>query len=209
MKFWKTTVQLLTLSTVALLALVAASPAAAETTLCKAAENPCGATNRIGIGAEYHAALKPGTAFVKEAGSGIMRSECKQVEFAGLLEQAVTPSGKLTTLKFGECTSSGYAVLKGGQMQFHWTIEHNGRIAWKGFEIGIGTSGTGGESGSNCVYGGEVGEGMVLKGGSRATLAMSITVPRISGSLLTCPATQVWKAEFEFTAPNPLYVSSS
>jgi hypothetical protein len=180
----------------ALMALIGAGAAQAETTLCKVTEDNCSAANRYGVGTVI-TATSTEPAVLK---AGFSTITCNKSTVIGTIETATTPSGKNSTLSFSECGSATVTTLKPGSLQLHWDAEHNGNLTTSGVEVQVT------DIGVTCVYGGEVKSGLTLTGGNPATLdAVEASIPKVSGGFL-CGNPSKWTAHYKIS-PTPLYVS--
>jgi hypothetical protein len=198
--------------TAALLAFVGVGTAAAseaETTLCKAEEGTsaaptCSEANMVTNGTVISAHLKSGNIWKLQAGPAVV--ECSASEVEGKQEQTVTSKGAITLSSDYDCaTAQDATTVKLGTFQIHWKNEPgrhgNWTIGGMEFELHIGST--------VCKYGGSITSGITVNSSasatSAATLVANANVPRISGALCNNPAK--WEAEYEVTAPKPLYVA--
>ena len=193
-------------------AVLAVAGTASATVLCKVASaTSCGALNQYAAGTEINSHLRSGEWAVMEApGTGPeWVSHCTESTWkmkttsAGGTGVAVTAATE--AFSFGLCsTGPTPVVLKKPAIVFNWLSGANGSITEEGIEI------TADWFGLSCVYGASkpqtVGQ---LTGGKPATILLNMTLGLIKGISGVCPATTVWKATYEVTAPNPLYVTAS
>jgi hypothetical protein len=181
----------------ALMALIGAGAAQAETTLCKVTEDACSTANMYPVGTAI-AATATEPAVLK---AGFATITCNKSTVAGKTETTTTPEGKNSTLSFSECGSATVTTLNPGKLQIHWDAEHNGNLTTSGVEVKVEVLGV------SCVYGGEVKSGLTLTGGNPATLdAVEANIPKVSGGIL-CGNPAKWTAHYEITSPKPLFVS--
>jgi hypothetical protein len=187
------------LAAAALLILVSADTASAETTLCKTTESPCAAGNSYGLGTELNSSLATGTESVFTASGGFPQVKCSQSEIRTKIEQTTTPSGNNSTLWFGGCNNT-VTVWLNGWSTIHHDAGHNGNVTFAGYELEIVASGL------HCLYSGPVNSGMTLTGGSPATI--SVTASLVLKSGIFCPSSITWHAAYTVASPKPLYVST-
>lgn len=132
--------------------------------------------------------------------------ECKKSATKGETgtEEANELTGPEGTLTFEECNCE-VKVLKAGTVSTEW-IEgtNNGTQRSTGSESTTTCSTIFGSV--HCIYVTEKTDLGTLTGGSPAKVDANATIPRLTTNGL-CAEKSQWKAEYEVTAPKPLYVS--
>jgi cytoskeletal protein CcmA (bactofilin family) len=152
-------------------------------------------------GTEVKAELESGTESVLTAAGGLGQISCKASTLSGTIEALETPHGSISSLTFGECSST-VEVLKAGELEVHWDAEHNGQITIKGFEVRVKAGGL------TCTFGGNLSEAfLTLFSGNPATVAATPALQLKSGE--SCPSSAFWHATYRLTAPQPLYVAKA
>jgi hypothetical protein len=183
----------------ALAASLGAGGAAAETTLCKANESPCGGGNGYGAGTTLKATT--GTVGLgSTGGSQNFTTSCASSTLEATLETATTPKGKISTLSWSEC-SYPIVVTSKGSLEIHHETEGNGQVTVSGVSLEVKNTLWG-----TCVYGGTI-EGMKLTGGNPARLDVFDYFERQGGSLF-CPPQLMWLYEYEVQQPKPVYATA-
>jgi hypothetical protein len=187
----------------ALMAFVGAGTASAETTACKATEDPCAAGNAYGVGTKVvaHNELEPA---VLTAAGGFVEIVCQKSTIDGEITRATTPTGGPTAaggagLTFEECNNT-VEVLEDPRLTIHHDGEHNGLIKVESFKVRVKASGL------TCTFGGEVNSGITLTGGTSPTVDATATINLKEGFF--CPSTAVWHAKYALTEPKPLYITT-
>jgi hypothetical protein len=193
-------------------AVLAVAGTASATVLCKVTSaSSCGAGNQYGTGTEINGHLISGNWAVMEApGTGPeWISHCIESTWRMKTTSAggfgVTVTAATEVFSFGSCsTGPTPVVLKKPTLVFHWSEASKASITEEGIEI------TADWFGQSCVYGASKPQTVAqLTGGKPATIPLSMTLELIKGLSGVCPATSVWKATYEITAPNPLYATAS
>lgn len=172
------------------------------TVLCKDAA----CTEPYPAGTEIDASLTGSESMKLEAGATVL-FECSKGTIKGTTTNAgsSTETVKETIAKanvtWGDCTKT-LDMLAGGEFEFHWSSGTNGTLTAKGLEITINTIF------GSCVlgYGNTPKDLGAVIGGSPATIAISTSLPKISG---LCPSESTWTANYTFTSPTPLYEGST
>jgi hypothetical protein len=182
----------------ALTAFVGAGTASAETTLCAVNTSPCPAGSAYGTGTTINAQLKAGTHATLHA--GFAEITCKKSTVTGKIENATTPSGKISNLTFTEC-SGVVKVLKNGSLTAHHSGGGNGNLTATGVEVTVE------QAGVHCIYGGNITTGLNLTGGNPATMTSTAKIPLVSGGFF-CASPANWTASYEVTSPKPLFVTT-
>ncbi|HET7417796.1 MAG TPA: hypothetical protein VFJ61_09255 [Solirubrobacterales bacterium] len=180
---------------------VFAAGTASATVICKTKTSPCGSP--YAKGTVFKAVLTPGTKAVLKA--GFMTIECTEgngsVEMTTSGGATETVKGNTKTLSFGGCNAE-VKVLKTGTGEIHWTSGTNGTFTAEGMEV------TGSALGVDCVYGGKIGSGITLNGGTSPTISINAKLPLISGGFL-CANPASMTASLTVIEPTPLYVLAS
>jgi hypothetical protein len=205
--------KLLVLAAVVVTALLAiagtASAAEGETTLCKAKEGTeaaptCSTANMYPPGTVIAAKLKSAEAKLE---AGIATVKCTESAVGGETKTTETPKGPITTLTFGKCNFVVTPLPVGGpygELTVHHSTGWNGILTAEGVKVEVVISGS-----IKCFYGGTITTGLTLIGGAPAVVkAINAPIPRLAGSSTSCASTALWNAEYEVTAPNPLWVAT-
>jgi hypothetical protein len=185
----------------AALLVVASAGTASATVVCKTSSSPCSSPYLKGT--LFKGTLTPGTTAVFKAGFATI--ECTQAQ--GSIETTTngsateTVKGLTKTLSFGGCNAT-LNVLKTGSGEIHWTSKTNGTFTVSGMEVTASTLGV------DCVYGGAIGSGITLNGGTNPTIGINAKVPLISGGFL-CSNPGTMTATLSVTEPTPLYILAS
>lgn len=197
---------------VAIVAVLATAGAASATVFCKVAStSSCGALNQYGSGTEINSHLRSGEWSLMEAtGTGpewdVHCTESTwKMKTTSAGSAATTVTATTETFSFGSCGAGPIPVaLKKPAIVFHWLEKNNATITEEGIEI------TADWFGLSCVYGASKPQTVAqLTGGKPADIPLNMTLELIKGISGVCPATAAWKATYEVTAPNPLYVTAS
>jgi hypothetical protein len=110
--------------------------------------------------------------------------------------------GAINSWSFGSCNCK-VQVLKPGHLGIDWTSGNNGSLVFIGLQIAVDCGG------KECTFGGKIKEGVTLTGGNPASIkAAAAPVPKQAG-IAECSSPSKWTAEYEVSAPNPLYVSET
>jgi hypothetical protein len=194
---------LVAVATGALMALFGVGTAAAAeehgTTICKEELTPCPAAKHYPAGTVYHFSLKEGTEATLAAGF----SEIKCKESKVTLEQTNTGgkegesvTGNITALSFGNCNAT-VNVLSLGSGKVTWKEAFSGSLTGSGTKVEI-VAGT-----TKCFYGGEITEGLNVKGGAPATAtATNVKLARETGSSALCANPSKWNASYVANTTN-------
>jgi hypothetical protein len=174
---------------------------ASATVVCKTSTSPCSSPYLKGT--LFKGTLTPGTTAVFKAGFATI--ECTQgqgsIETTSNGSATETVKGLTKTLSFGGCNAT-LNVLKTGAGEIHWTSKTNGTFTAEGMEVTASTLGV------DCIYGGNIGSGITLNGGTKPTITINAKVPLISGGFL-CSNPGTMTASLTVTEPTPLYVLAS
>ena len=134
---------------------------------------------------------------------GTVLDECTGSTLHGSTSTAgsstTTVKGPISSLNWGTCTKPT-TTIKNGELEIHHIAgTHNGTLTVKGTQVTISTIF------GSCVYtASDIG---TLVGGNPAKISIvKQNVSLVSGF---CPSHAVWTAEFEVTAPKPLWVGLS
>lgn len=134
-------------------------------------------------------------------GSGSPTFTCTEMRTGGKFEGSVA---KISTYDWSGCTFGGpIFMLQNGSLEVVSNGDGTGTVKGSGTEFTLQNVGI---PGTTCVYG--LGSGTVigtLSGGNPATLAVSASLPRISGSFF-CPNPMPWKGSFAVTRPSALFI---
>ncbi|MFL5834506.1 MAG: hypothetical protein ACJ76B_11090 [Solirubrobacterales bacterium] len=211
MKFIKM-MGLAVVAALAVMAMVGASAASASGTACKTNSEPCPAGDLYAAGTKMTAQLVPGTHATLTSSVGNVT--CKNSTVAGVLNEPAKAHGEITSLTFTnctlgetECTVSATkppytvtgiatpAVLGKGNGDFTVTQKAGGSVPGATVVCGFFI---------NCTFSST---DITLKftGGSPAKLKAEAVNLNRSGGI--CPSTSVWHAEYEVTAPKPLFLT--
>jgi len=155
----------------------------------------------FGSGTSINAKLKAGTTSVLNAGFPIVK--CEESSLSGEVQDPGSSTepivGALSVWTFGGCNCK-VTVPSAGNFSVDWTSGQNGALILSGFE-------TKAECGSKeCIFGSSVKEGVTFVGGNPAAIKVAAApVPKKSG-IAECNSSAEWAAEYEVTAPKPVYV---
>jgi len=132
--------------------------------------------------------------------------ECSKSSVKGetSAEEAEPLTGPEGTLSFEECNCE-VKVLKAGTLSTTWVSgTHNGTLRSTGNESTVTCSTIFGSV--HCIYVTENTDVGTLTGGNPAKLKAEAVIPRLTTNGL-CSEESEWNAEYEVTAPKPLFVS--
>jgi hypothetical protein len=188
----------------ALIALVGAGTASA-TVLCKNNASTSACSETYGSGQSIEASLSETTTL--ETTSATVLDTCT----GGTLKAKTTNAGgasetvkaNVETLSWSGCSKTT-DTLKNGSLEIHWISgTDNGTLTASSSEWTINTIfGT-------CTYGfGTSTDLGTVTGGNPAKVSVNAILTKTAGSGL-CPADARWKANYTFTAPQPLYVATT
>jgi hypothetical protein len=208
--------KMLGLAAIAALALTAfgAGSASAATHLCSTNTSPCTGTI-YGAGTKLTATLKTGTSAVLTSSpfTIICSSSAISGELTTATNAAGNVTGSITSITFTRCTdqNGGSCTFEAANLPWHIEVttetpksNGNGRVHMR--SGGEGSPATTFICGSflSCTVGTQLAT-LGITGGSPAALkATELNQELISGFL--CPSSAKWDAEYEVTAPKPLYV---
>ena len=173
--------------------------------LCNFETNPCGVFAKpFRAGTAFNAKLKVGISSILEAGFASIK--CEESAMSGEIQDPGSSTEPavvvLSSWTFGGCNCKVEAP-KAGSVGIDWTSGSNGALVLSGFEIAVDCGG------KLCTFGSSVKEGIALTGGNPATIkATAAPVPKKTG-IAECNSTSKWSAEYEVTAPKPLYVAEA
>lgn len=196
------------LGALALTALIGPGTASA-TKLCSVNTAPCPAGNTYGKGTAIKAQLVPGTKSV--VSSGFVTVECTESTMSGKTTSAgggsgVAVLGQISSVTWKNCKTTSGSSCTASALNTPWGVEVNG-------SGGSGTMSVSGAAGKfscavTCEYEAKTAS-VSANGGNPATIkAAGVGFSRIGGSFL-CSSSASWSAEYEVTAPKPLFVVSS
>jgi hypothetical protein len=184
-----------------------------RTVLCKVNETKCATGNQYPSGTAVTGTLKSGTHSTFK--SGFASLVCAKASTGGTLtwsETNHTPHGVLTTYTFEEC-SAGQTVTVNEKPEViihHEEVEP--AVAGTGVETLKGGKVTVKVGSTECAYGGTVaGSGLMINGGNPATKVATnaeTKLEKIGGGIL-CASPAEWSAEYEITAPKPLWIATT
>jgi len=189
----------------AVMAMAGAASASAAATLCSTNTSPCTGTV-YGSGTKISSQLKSGT--VATLTTSIGNVVCKKSSVGGATTNT-TGHGEISTLSFTEC-SLGTTSCTVKAVNLNYTAESfasgggNGTLTISP-KAGLGSPGASVECGSfiNCTF---TSSDLVLDvtGGNPATIIAKEEELTRTGGL--CPSSSKWDAEYEVTAPKPLFL---
>ena len=209
MKYLKT-LGLAAVAATAFMALVGVGSASAHSTaLCKANELPCAAGNVIASGTSITSQLKTGTTATLLSSLGNV--VCKKSGVSGKTTSGLglSVTGNITSVTFTECTRGGEnctvtspasstnpfaasILVIPGTMNGEFTVTKPRATVKCGIFI-------------NCTFGFESVNLEAVGGNPATVLASEVLLTFEEGGI--CPGESHWDAEYEVTAPNPLYVA--
>jgi hypothetical protein len=193
----------------ALMAFVGASSASA-TVLCKVEGTGattgtiCPSGSAYGAKTAVSAQLVAGT--VAKLETAFKTIECKKSTTSGetSAEEAAEITGPEGTLTFTECNCE-IKVLHAGTVSTGWISgTHNGTQKSTGNETTSQCSTIFGNV--HCIYKTNATDLGTLTGGNPAKLDANASIPRLATDGL-CAEKAVWHAEYEVTAPKPLFIA--
>lgn len=204
MKHMKT-LNLCLVAAIAAMAVIGAGTASA-TKLCSINSSPCPAGNTYGKGTAIKTQLVPGTSSVMS--SGFVTITCTENTMSGKTTNeggsgAVT--GEISSVAWKNCTSN-LGSCTASSLKTPWPAEVTG----SGGNGTLTVQHPGGKftcGGTTCEYEGSKASVSVTGGNPAKAKASNISFNKIGGSFL-CSSTASWTAEFEVTAPNPLFIVS-
>jgi hypothetical protein len=169
--------------------------------LCKGVSKPC--SLKYGSGTPLSAKLKAGVTSTLEA--GFANIKCEESSMTGEVQDpgsSIEPVvGVWSSWTFGGCNCS-VTVPSAGNFGTDWTSENNGAVTLSGLETKVDCGG------KECTFGGAV-KGITLTGGNPAVIKITaVPIPKKTG-IAECSSSSKWTAEYEVTAPKPLYVTES
>jgi hypothetical protein len=194
---------------VALTAVAGAGSAAAATTLCKTNVNPCPAGNIYGVGIGTAMSLEAGQKAIFEFAA--FKAECGKSEIVAIYEHnsvGGNPTGKVGKFTFEECGGCAVKVMAKGSIEFTTegvVANGNGVLNGSGMELTV-------QCGlAACIVTTEAtGQGLrVITGGNPAAKTTGFTtLPWKAGDSneLVCGKKPKWAGNYEFTAPQPLFI---
>lgn len=200
------------LAALAVTAFVGASSASA-TILCKVKPTKtakgwtCPIAQVWGVGKKLGGKMPAGKKMKMKTTTSETLDECSASAFEG---EIVSPEGgesatvheKLSSLTFGECTSTADTLVN-GELEIHdiSSEEGNGTVIAKSLSVTLIAFGT------SCTYGaGESTDIGKLVGGEPATLSVNAVLNKTAGSFL-CPSDIRWEVEYQITQPEKLWTA--
>jgi hypothetical protein len=180
----------------------AGADSAAATELCTVNESPCAAVNMYPSGTAVKEQLKAGVLSVL---TGTFLVECQKSTIEGTTQNtgSATETVKVlvTAMTFTECGVCTVTVNKLPALEIHASGGGNGTVTLSGFTATIKCSGI------TCKYAGGITTGMTIIGGFPAKMVVNESrIAREEGPEAFCGAFGAWDAEYEITAPKPLFV---
>ena len=214
---------LVVVAAAALMAMVGASTAAAETTFCKANETPCSESNMIPGTQNIKAILATGTKVTAVAGFATVTCE-EAVAEGKASTTTTTPSGPISKMTFGKCKDSlgrNCDVIVSetspgafGILQVHAIAgTMNGNLTASGFTVTVHCfnkplTSEAATSTNICRYSGTITAGITLTGGDPASGgAVNASVPIEQPSDFICASPGKITGSYTVSEPNPLWVS--
>jgi hypothetical protein len=168
--------------------------------LCKSTTTPC--ASAYGRGTTVDADLTE--SFTLKDGSGNTLATCAGSTIKGRVD-SFDNGTESATLALEEWTWSGcpqttHTLVPGELKITRIGGTENATVTGKNTQITFGIFGT------SCTYGFGAGTHLgTLVGGSEATLNSNTTIAKTAGGFL-CPSPALWKSEYKFTQPAPLYM---
>jgi hypothetical protein len=205
MKYMKALGMCLMAATVAM-AVIGAGTASA-TRLCAVNSSPCPSSSIYGKGTAIKTQLAPGATSVMS--SGFVTVTCTSSTMSGKTtseggSSAVT--GEISSVTWKNCTS-GLGSCTASALKTPWPAEVSG----SGGNGTMTVTHPGGKftcGGTTCEYEGSKASVSVSGGNPAKARASNVSFSKIGGSFL-CSSSASWTAEYEVTAPNPLFIVSS
>lgn len=179
---------------------------ASATKLCPTNTSPC--PNPYKKGTSIKAQLVPGT--VSTMSSGFVTIQCTQSEMNGKTTSEggskVAVKGSITSVTWKGCKTTSGTSCTASALNTPWGAEVNG-------SGGNGTMTVTGAAGkftcsATCEYEAKSASVSVTGGGPAIIKANNVSFSKIGGSFL-CSSSASWSAEYEVTAPNPVFVVSA
>lgn len=204
MKYLKM-LSLCVVAAIAAMAVIGAGTASA-TKLCSINSSPCPAGNTYGKGTAIKTQLVPGTSSVMS--SGFVTITCTENTMSGKTTNeggAGAVTGEISSVAWKNCTSN-LGSCTASSLKTPWPAEVTG----SGGNGTLTVQHPGGKftcGGTTCEYEGSKASVSVTGGNPAHAKASNISFSKIGGSFL-CSSTASWSAEFEVTAPNPLFIVS-
>ncbi len=170
------------------------------TVLCTEKASPCPAGKSDGVGTEIKASL---------SGTSKITTTFKTIECAkSSITAKVTTAGEgvganVEGMSFEECNCTVKVLAKGTLDLEHIAATDNATPRSTGTRITTSCSTIFGNV--HCIYKTAASDLGALEGGNPAKIKVSTELPRASTSTL-CDEESVWEAEYEVSAPKPLYV---
>jgi hypothetical protein len=207
--------KMLGLAAIAALALTAfGAGSASATNLCSTNTNPCTGT-LYGAGTNLSAKLKTGTTAVLT--NSLDTVTCTESSISGSISSN-TSSGKNTTGTISSVTFTGCTDQNGSNCTVEvkntpWHAEATTETSKSNGngKLDVKSHGTGHPEAKvvcggflSCTFGTELATLGITGGNPAAVKAAGINLSLISGFF--CPSSATWDAEYEVTAPKPLYV---
>jgi hypothetical protein len=147
--------------------------------------------------------LVAGTGFKLETSFKNIPCEESTIEWETNAEEAKEVTGP-GSFGLGKCNCE-FLILRAGTYSVSWISgTHNGTVSSTGTEATINCNSIFGPV--HCIYQTNATDLGTLTGGNTAKLDMNANIPRLKTDPL-CAEKAVWHAEYEVTAPKPLYVA--
>jgi hypothetical protein len=191
-----------------------AGSASAATHLCSTNTNPCTGTV-YGVGTTFAGKLKIGTTAVLT--NNVDTVSCSSSVISGEITEATNASGnvtgKFTSVTFTGCTDQNGANCTVEIKNLPWHAEvlteatksnGNGKLLIKGSGVGHPEAKVVCPGFLSCTFGTTLALLGVTGGNPALIKASEVDLPLNSGFL--CPSSVKWDAEYEVTAPKPLFV---
>lgn len=196
------------LAAVAAMALMAfGAGSASAVTLCKEAKSPCPEASRYTSGTAITASLKTKT--VATLTSSLGNVVCTESAVSGKTT-ATSGSplpGTISSLSFKSCTlGSSSCTVTVENLPYAASVDASATV-------GNGTLTTTGQahvdcgSALNCIFKKAV--ALSVTGGNPALVTANTALELIKNEGFICPSSATWDAEYEVTAPKPLFVVAS
>jgi hypothetical protein len=208
--------KMLGLAAIAALALTAfgAGSASAATHLCSTNTSPCTGTI-YGAGTALSGKLKAGTNAVLT--NSLDQVTCTSSSVSGEITEATNGAGnvtgKFTSVTFTGCTdqNGSNCTVETKNLPWHAEGTTEGTKSNGNGKLDVKSNGTGSPEAKvvcggflSCTFGTELATLGVTGGNPAFIKAAGINLGLISGFF--CPSSATWDAEYEVTAPKPLYV---
>lgn len=186
----------------ALMALVGAATASAETTELFSEGSTVNANTVI------HASLEGGTSAVLTDTSEGLTDTCEESTVSGKTTNATgaTVVGNIEALNWGKCTWPTSTIIKGSLTITRITGTNNGTVLGTGSEVTVKAFNL-----VDCFYGTETDTHLGVLDGAAAghsKMTVSAVINEQTEKKVLCPDTTFWKATYLVTSPTGLSVGS-